>query len=144
MEAFSPWFEVITLSLLGLFALWGIFDKAKKQLNTEKDKMELDVINLLKEQVEALEKKVNNQEKTIRDLQGKVLKFEGENTILKNLLQGRDEESAEFKKKGFEAMERTQHVERIMERVEKNLAAITEIIKFQVTVSPKVKFEIDK
>ena len=107
----------ILLSIGGVFALvvvgglyiLGIF-KGKK--DNEDDRL----INILQGTVNALEKKVNDQKKEgdevvrtlsikIDALTKKVDTLEKENETLVKVLQGRDEQTQEFYKRGFEAMD---------------------------------------
>lgn len=112
-----------TAFVIGLVALWGLFDTRTKQRRKELDEQEDRLITLLKEEISQLKKSQEEGEirvremsekytKELRDLRDKIIKVNGENEILKALLEGRDKTSLEFQKQGFEAIKRTERMEK--------------------------------
>lgn len=127
MESFfSNWslFLIIAGAIIaGIIALWGIFDQRAKQRRKELDDQEDRLINLYKAEIDQLKKnqeeseiqlnKLNEKyEREIKELRDKVVKVNGENEILKALLEGKDKNTLEFQKQGFDAMKRMQRMEK--------------------------------
>ncbi len=86
-----------------LFAALGYWKQGKNQRNLDDSNIKLNTNSLLKEQIEALETKVDSQsvkmdeqQKEIIELTAKVQGLYDQNVQLKNLLQGRDPQMQEL------------------------------------------------
>jgi len=123
-------FAVVVVGGLYLLGIW----KGKK--DNEDDRL----IDILKETVDALERKVDGQKKEhdetvevltkkIDNLTKKVEELENENETLVKVLQGRDEQTQVFYKKAFEAIETGQKTFALVEQMNKNH---TELMKMLV------------
>lgn len=127
MEFFFKNWQAITFLggafVVGCIALWGVFDSRTKQRRKELDDQEDRLMRLYKDEIDQLKKKQEESEKQvsemsdkytkeIRELRDKIVKVNGENEILKALLEGRDKTSIEFQKQGFDAIKRTQTIEK--------------------------------
>ena len=85
-----------------VLALYAFFTKRKKDGVQADDRL----INLLKETVDELEKKVNKQTQDIESLTKKVTALERENETLVKVLQGRDDRAQLFYQRGTEAFDK--------------------------------------
>ena len=125
-------------SILGVIAIGILFVAGvwKKGKDGEDDRL----INILKSTVDTLEKKVDDQKKNhdeilsnltknIHDLTVKVDNLERENETLTKVLQGRDEQTQNFYKKAFDAMEVANKTLILVETMNKNH---TELMKMLV------------
>lgn len=90
--------------IYGIFAVINFFDKGRKDKEAEADKADERVIFLLKEQVAALEKKVAEQAREMKDLTLKLEALIAENKTLREVLQGRDQATLAYQQKGLETM----------------------------------------
>lgn len=130
VQQFGGWIGLMGMVAFGFAAFFGLFDKARIARNKNIKKIEDDsedrIIKLLNDTTQALEDKLRTTQieyerdkqmlnekyeqdrKTLNskidDLTKKVDLLEKENTTLLKVLQGRDEQTQEFYKKGFEAM----------------------------------------
>lgn len=96
---------IIGVIIYGVFAVVSFFDKGRKDKEAEADKADERVIFLLKEQVTALEKKVAEQAKDIKDMTLKLEALIAENKTLREVLQGRDQATLAYQQKGLAVME---------------------------------------
>ncbi len=71
----------------------------------KKDNADDRLINILKTTVDELETKVNKQTTDIAELTRKVTELSRDNETLTKLLQGRDDQTQDFYKRGFVAMD---------------------------------------
>lgn len=98
------------IGMAAFFAINGFLkaradaEKKKKEKEEEEDRVDDRVIILLKEQVNALEKKLKAQEEGLKVTASRLDELVKENEILKKTLQGRDEATLEFQKQGFQTM----------------------------------------
>lgn len=90
VNQFGGWAGIAAFIIVGIFAIIGMVDKSTRARRKE-------VAELLKEQVDALEGKVELLSKQVEELKK-------ENETLIRVLQGRDEQTQLFYKKGFESM----------------------------------------
>lgn len=93
------------------FLIKGFFGEARRSYNEEQS-LEERIKLLLRENIEAQEKQVEAQDLQIQKLtaqiellRGQVEKLRTENEIITKILQGRDDDSVEFRKRGLESME---------------------------------------
>lgn len=113
--------EIIVLGSLGIFAILGIFDRTARQRRKDGDEVEDRVITLLKEEVAALTKKVEEGVAWRRDAEIRMERVITENKTLRDILQGKDNSTKEYQKMGIEAMKRGERVEREMQAMNKNI-----------------------
>ena len=142
--------SLLSLVILGGFALYGLFDKTKRERKTQEDGVEDRLIKLLNETNQALEEKLKKQKeghdevldnltKQIQELSDKVDDLESENETLVKVLQGRDEQTQLFYKKAFEAMEIGNKTHGLVVEMNKNqtdlMKVLIEHLKPGVTVN---------
>lgn len=138
--------SVLALVAIGFFAIAGVFNRARRDKESESNKVDDRLINLLKEQVDALERKVLTLETSSKTYQEKLFKMEARNEVLEQIFQGRDSQTQEFQKQGFEAMKRSneilttvkatnKNVERLAVLMEKHLGRMEEIASAETTVT---------
>jgi hypothetical protein len=94
--AFVAWAAVITLVLVGIFALLGIFDKVTKQKRQDANQLDDRLITLLKGEVDALTRKVTDNEVRMVEMENKLTLYAHENEVLRNVMQGRDPETVKM------------------------------------------------
>lgn len=104
LTQFGSWLAVGTVIVLGLVALFGIFDKRRGEIKKDENDTEDRLIKLFKEERDQLNKRVDDQNKLIGDLEKKVDKMTHENELLIAVLQGKDEASKQFQKDAYESM----------------------------------------
>lgn len=90
--------------VLGIVALFGVFDKRRREIRNEENGTEDRVIKLLKTEVEELTKKVNKQTADLENLTAEVEKLKAENHTLVQVLQGKDAATIQFQKDAYMAM----------------------------------------
>ncbi len=90
----------------GLYMLDGYRSKKKKEENDGEDRL----INILQKTVDNLQTTVTQQTVDIEDLTKEVSDLKKDNQLMREILQGRDGETKEFYKQGFEAMKLTREV----------------------------------
>lgn len=123
---------ILVVVVTGLLYLLGLWKKGKNQ---EDDRL----IGLLQETVTALEDKVNFQKQEhdenmkeltekIGTLITKVDFLELENKTLRDVLQGRDEQTQLFYKKAFEAIEIGHKTYEVVENMSKNHAELMKML----------------
>ena len=118
---------------LGILVIIGLFDKIKKQRKKEVDKTDDRLITLLKDQVNALERKVENQSVKIKKTEKQIKALQVENEILRNVLQGRDEAALEAIAKVNQVLDITRqngiNVIKVNKSIEKLYSAIERHLK---------------
>lgn len=105
---------IIGLAIAGVFAVIGKFDKEQQDKEDRAEETETRVVLLLKEQVSALEKKVEVQAKLLGETTKKLDMLVKENQVLKDVLQGRDTEFIEYQKLGRQSMKEVEEVLKIV------------------------------
>jgi len=134
-QTFIGWMAAGALVVTGGVALYGVFDKAKRDKKKEDEGADDRLIDILKQTVNELETKVESQQQQIDQLSKKTDNLHQENKVLTAVLQGRDGQTLEFQKevmaavtKGHEVHEMckatNQNVERLCKLMEKHLATI--------------------
>lgn len=134
LQHFHNWIGIIGILIVGGFAIYTNFSVNRKQMNSEQDKAEDRVINLLKEQVNALENKLKDQNRLIHEMNVKLEKALTENEILKQVLQGRDEESKEFIRRGLIAIAQADEILAITKSTNENMNKLTSLIEKHLNV----------
>lgn len=103
IESISQVAGFIGLAVGGGLAIIYFFDINLRRRQQFNDKTEERVIDLLKEQVNVLERKVNDQEDQIKSLAVKVDTLTKENHLLRDVLQGRDKDTQAYQAEGRRA-----------------------------------------
>jgi len=97
INSLPTWIPILVLVVGGFFAIWGLFDKRLRDRDAEKTVVEDRVRELYKEESAELQKKVEKMEIEIKRLTT-------ENEVITKIFQGRDTNTLEFQKQGFEVM----------------------------------------
>lgn len=107
LNTIQGWLAVVTFVVVGGVAIYGIFDKARrertKQVEDQADQAGSKLVNILQETVDELDKKVTEQSRQIVTLEKKVGDLEKTNEDLTKVLQGRDQQTQDFYKQSAEA-----------------------------------------
>lgn len=90
------WAVYLGLGVLGLFAAWGIFDKARQYRKKQSDAADDRLIDLLQKTVDKLTGDVGEYKKEVHDLREEVDAVKKENAGLREILQGRDKDTVQF------------------------------------------------
>lgn len=119
--------------IAGALAVYGLWDKTARERKKDVDGSEDRLIDLLKQTVDALEKKVDKQTRDLEELTKKVDDLEKENETLVRVLQGRDDKMQEFYKQAFESMKLSRETHDVVTTLAKNMevtnSAITKLIE---------------
>lgn len=99
------WIALIGFFVFGAVAVYGLFDKRASERKKEVDGSEDRLIDILKKTVDELEKKVDQQTLDIEELSGEVEELRKENRKYIEIFQGRDEQTKEFYKQAYAAMD---------------------------------------
>lgn len=103
-----PLFITLTgLFVVGLVAMYGVFDKKMKSKIVEEDGLDDRIRALYKEESDAQSKKISILTSKLEGLEKDIEKMLNENRLFKDIFQGRDSQTIEFQKQGFEAMKTT-------------------------------------
>lgn len=120
---------IIAVGATGFFYIMGLWKKGK---DGEDDRL----INILKQTVEELSKKVEHLERREADLTKKVeissneiSKLRDENKKYIAILQGRDEQTKEFYKQAFKSMEVSRETRDLAETIAKGMTDTNDNIK---------------
>ena len=105
-SSISGWVFLIGMAVVGSLAVYGLYDKARIERRRSDGSEDDRLINILQGTVDELEKKVNKQIVDIELLTVKVQNLSNENAALIKVLQGRDEQTQEFYRKGFIALKK--------------------------------------
>lgn len=89
----------------GAIALYGIFDKRKRDRDKEVQDQEDKLRNLYKEEIQTLTCRIDEQEKKGAVMDKQVQKVTIENKLLRDLVIGQDSVSKDFREKGLTAMQ---------------------------------------
>lgn len=131
----AGWAGLLTIILVGVFALIGIFDKVRKQREEDANKVDDRLIKLLKDQIEALERRVTALDKELLETKTSLQTMQIENKTLRDVLQGRDGALQDYMKTGLSAMaeihevlkltrENGKNIERLYKAIEKHLGKL--------------------
>ncbi len=121
--------------ILGVLAIYGLFDRKKRALRKEEEQTGDRVMVLMRAEVTELTKKVNTQQKDIVDLNEKVDRLVTENKTLKDVLQGRDDQSKKFYQDAYAAMEVIKHNDKVSEENAKILSKIATLLETVVKLN---------
>lgn len=116
---------IIGVVVFGIFAVIGWFDKAKKSTEDEAEKTETKVINLLKDQVSVLERKVEEQATILAETAKKLDELAKENKVLRDVLQGRDKTMLEYQEAGRDAMRKGEEIYKMVQEIKVTVEKIS-------------------
>ena len=91
------WLVIVGAIIAGALAAWGVLDKQLRDRNKEKDNLEDRVRALYQEESKQLRDSVD-------DLTEQVKTLRTENEVITKIFQGKDTNTQEFQKQGFEVM----------------------------------------
>lgn len=131
-SSFVEWMGASGIVLVGAVAIYGQVDKLMRARAKENGSADDRLINILKQTVEELSTKVNEQQRQIEGLNNKMEILQKENQTLTAVLQGRDAGTIEFQKNVLSRIETTRticestnaNVERLCEVLEKHLTLL--------------------
>lgn len=123
------WATTIGFIVTGIFALITLFDRGRKQKQDDTDRADDRLINLVKETNVELEKKVKVLQDSDVEKGNLISKLQGKNELLEKIFQGRDDQTQQFQKQGFEAMKKTEIVIKEMVGINKNIERLAEVIE---------------
>jgi uncharacterized protein YlxW (UPF0749 family) len=109
-SASLSWASFIAVIIIGIASAINIIDRVMNQRRKEESLADDRLINLLKEQVSSLEKKLTELQKMLSDTQIRLETLIAENQTLREVLQGKDELTREFQRQGFEAIKRSNEI----------------------------------
>ncbi len=89
----------------GIIALIGVFDKSWKTRQNEKDGLEDDVRDLYKTKVGEQDKKIEDLTSKVATLQSGYDTVSAENKTMRDIFQGRDQETVKYRRRGLQTME---------------------------------------
>lgn len=97
--------------VVGIVASFSFWSKEAKKNRKDQDDADTSVRDLLREEIEALNKKITRltdmaeeQARQIETLKTSQIELEKQNNILTKIFQGRDEDAVSYRKSGREAM----------------------------------------
>ena len=97
VNIFPEWVLIGTAVIVGFIALWGVLDKALRDRSKEKTSLEDKIRELYQTESKELQEKIEN-------LVVEVKRLTTENEVITKIFQGRDNQTIEFQKQGFEVM----------------------------------------
>lgn len=107
--------------IAGVIASFSYWSKESKKNRKDQDDADTSVRDLLREEIEALNKKINRltqmseeQAFQIETLKKTQLELQRQNDIFTKIFQGRDEDAVAYRKEGRETMQRVKDLEPIM------------------------------
>lgn len=122
------WASAVTIVVLGTFSIISLIDKNLRKKRKDENQTDDRVISLLKTNVEILEKNVLKLTDQQHASELKITALEAENEVMKKIFQGRDVQTLEFQKRGFEAFEAIKGMNEHMVKLYNLIAKHVEII----------------
>jgi hypothetical protein len=110
----TGWVGAVSILIIGIFSLIGIFDKTRRERQKTVTEETKELITILKEKIIALEDRVKNAETSATAAQLNSTKTEAENRTLRDIIQGRDNNTVEFQKQAMVAMRQVESVEKVV------------------------------
>ena len=104
------WLSVITVEIIGLVAVYGLFDNKYRERQREKDEQEDRIIKLYQTEVEQLKNKLDTYEAELKLLRSDISKMSGENKIMRDLLTGRDMDTSAWRERTEKSMDLTTEI----------------------------------
>ena len=122
------WTGIFGLAIIGLFAIIGFFKKKKDEKTDETNKADDRLVGLLQGTVDQLEKRLESQTASLTSSLNRITAIETENTVYKELFQGRDIQMQKFMKDGFETMALVPDMIEMMKRTNENVEQLYKIL----------------
>lgn len=132
---FGAWIGILTAVAVGAVALFGLVDKRKREVRSEENDTEDRLIKLFKEERDHLNKRVDEQNRLIGELEIKVDKMTHENEILIRVLQGKDDTTKKFQQEAYASMEKLNMLFELSKVSNENITKLITLIdrRFEVT-----------
>lgn len=129
----------------GGLVLWiALKGKVLKEKNELGNKADDRLITILQTTVANLEKEVEALRRVVEETSKKLIEVQAENNVLREVFQGRDQNTIEFQKRGFEAIAKTDEVLRLAretntlsQSTEKHLVKLLTLIEKHMKVIEK-------
>jgi len=135
MEAFfnqfGVWVGIGTAVVIGIVAIFGVFDTQFRSRRKVVDGTEDRIILLLQTEVGELIKKVNAQEKEIITLRTEIRTVKTENDTLMKVLQGRDDRAEKFYTQSAESMALSKQTNQIVMALSDDMRNLIAVLKEQ-------------
>lgn len=123
------WLEIAGFIIVGFVAVYGLFDARARSRSQTLNEQEDRVIKLYETEVERLRERIEELANQVSGLERQILTARTENATLTKILQGRDEDSVEYRKMGIESMKRGEVMMEILKSGESRSIEILEAIK---------------
>jgi hypothetical protein len=102
-----------TLFIGGFIAIWGLFDQKLRQRNSERDTQEDRIINLYKDEVSVMRDKLGNYDIELKTMRSELSRIGGENRLLRDLVTGKDKDTAAWRIRTEESMHLTAEIAKL-------------------------------
>lgn len=138
----AQWIGLITLVILGLVAIYGVFDGAVKTRTKEKDTLEEKLISTFRERVGQLEQSLKETVVDLEKMRGELIKLKTENLLLTSILKGRDDDSIKYREQVLEAIKLAPEIlelSRNHQRDMEHLLRSMDILSLRVSKGEEVK-----
>lgn len=123
------WAGFITLIIVGVFAVWGLFDKTLRDRRKDAVAAADDVIKALNERVDQLTNRVEELETEQAVHIKQIAELKATNETLTKILQGRDENTIKFQKEVGDAIKTTNGINEIIKKVERQVGTMAEAME---------------
>jgi len=127
------WLTILLINLsvvvVGVLAIAGIFDRRTKERQKESQDLEDRVRALYKEEVTQQKTEISELRAEVANLKDRSIKMEAENQIMKELLQGRDGETIQFRERAEYTMELVNKLSEIAVKNGSKTDAVMEAVK---------------
>lgn len=100
----AGWGTVITIVILGIFSALNLIDRGRTDKQKRSDSADDRIIDILTKTIAVLEKKVKDLEEGQVQANTEITKLQSRNKMIEEIFAGRDGQTVEFQKRGFEIM----------------------------------------
>lgn len=137
--------NTITSVTLGVFTLVMLFDRALRGRRREADDLDKDIIGKLQTKVGLQEDRIKDLENDHKSNLEKLGKLTGENSIMRELLQGRDKQTVEFQRASLESMKQTGQIYGMMTSLNDSFLTLSKSLeKHFAAIEKFAQMESDK
>lgn len=141
-DSFGSWVSLITMAGFGILAGLNIFDRVGKARRVqiqhgrdEADNVETRLVNALKDEVDVLTRRSEKQDFRLLEMEKTIIKITTENSTLRDVLSGRDSESANYREQGLATMKLVHEMAKMMPVMQRDIKELyTSINKHLSTV----------